>query len=170
MKKNAFLLLLTLFFCIIPTYAKSTFVRVFDMQGHKIAKGNLVATTDTSILLRSNKILHEVHLKDIGTIKTKRAIGHSMAIGAAIGSLSGLTLGIATNNVLEDDFGFDVEESETGSIIAESTLAGIATGAAIGLIIDLVQRRKTIVINGDVKEWQQKRTILDLILDDRRNK
>ena len=164
MKKNYCLLLVLLFCCIIPIEAKSLFIRIFDQQGHKIAKGDLTATTDTSIILQGHKTQIEIPLRDIGTIKTKRSVGHPIATGAIIGALSGALLGFISGQADDEIYGSWGYESDPGKDAAVTAVAGIAIGGAVGAIIAVTQRRNTLVINGDANTWQQQRKFLDVML------
>lgn len=167
MKKSYCLLLVLLFCCTGSIEAKKLFIRIFDQQGHKIAKGHFTATTDTSLILQGNKTQLEILLRDIGTIKTRRTFSHHIAAGAIIGGLSGAFLGLVSGQANEEAYGFVGYESDPGNDAITGTLSGIAVGGAVGLIIAATQKRKTLVINGDANTWQQHRKILDNMLSNR---
>ena len=164
MKKNYCLLMLMLVCYISPLAAKDLFIRIFDQQGRKIAKGVLTATTDSSIILLNSKKTHEIPLKDIGVIKTKRSFGHPIVMGAITGSLAGGLLGLiasGTDDSSDDSILFEPSDEEYA---LGGVFAGAVIGGGIGTIIAAIRKRKSIVINGDAKEWQQQRKVLDLIV------
>lgn len=164
MKKNYCLLLLMLFSCVGSLEAKKLFIRVFDLQGHRTTKGAVIATTDTSVILLHGNERLEIPVKDIGIIKTKRAFVHPILTGAIIGSLSGALLGLIAHEDHDEASGYFIYETSVGEDIAAGALSGVVIGGVVGTIISATQRRRSIVINGDVKEWQQQKKFFDVIL------
>ena len=66
------------------------FVRVFDLHGKKVAKGEIQSLSDSTLQIIHKKKSREFSLKEVGTIKTKRSAGNSILgtfIGAAFGAV-----------------------------------------------------------------------------------
>lgn len=163
MKKNYYLLFM-LFFYISPLGAKNIFIRVFDQHGHSIAKGALTGTTDTSVLLRHGRTQLEIAIREIGTIKTKRSFGHPILVGAIAGAVSGGIIGLVANESLNADNGYFDVETSAGEDAVAGAIGGAIVGGVIGTIIAATSKRTTILISGDVNDWQQKRKILEIML------
>src|ERR1051325_5402347 len=76
MNKGTITLLALLLCCFtLQLQAKSTFIRVFGLNGKLLAKGDLVATTDTSVIVQRHKQQVEIAVTKIGLIKTGVPIG-----------------------------------------------------------------------------------------------
>jgi RNase P/RNase MRP subunit p29 len=73
-----------------------TFVRVYNNQGEKIAKGKILDITDNSLTLKKGSNSITIPLSEIATLKTKRSNGNNVLFGAVGGSLLGL--GIVASN------------------------------------------------------------------------
>src|SRR6185436_11850757 len=82
--KKTIVLLLLLFSFINLTAQKKTFLRIYDMAGKKIGKGYLVGTTDSTIILKSSDQIKIFSSSLIGTIKTKRSVGHTALVVGGI--------------------------------------------------------------------------------------
>ncbi|TWV93308.1 hypothetical protein [Chitinophaga pinensis] len=144
-EKNYYLLLLLmLFFYISPLGAKHLFIRIFDQHDHLIAKGELIATTDTSVQLRKGKASIEIPVRDIGTIKTKRSFGHPILIGGIIGTLSGAITGAAGHESLNSGSDYFDLETSLGEDMAAVALAGAVVGGLIGTIVAATQKRSVL--------------------------
>src|SRR4051794_38573080 len=127
---------------------KMGFVRVYDLNGHKINKGEVLAITDTSLLLQREAKIATIPLASIGTIKTKRSAGNNILVGSVIGTVVGVALGVASAN--PDEFlGFTAGEGAAMGVII-----GAPVGAAIGGITVLFKNSKTYLINGDATRWK----------------
>ncbi|MGB5646404.1 hypothetical protein [Muriicola sp.] len=70
------------------------FVRVYNGQGVKISKGKLLAINEEGLVLQRGKKTDTIATADIACIKTKRALGHAIAIGALFGSAAGVATGV----------------------------------------------------------------------------
>jgi hypothetical protein len=124
-----------------------TFVRVFDLKGKKICKGNMVSFSEASLKLHKGKKELNIPFSTIGKIKTKRSEGHNFLIGtAASATILGIAVAEDTNS---DNAFFSVE----GDILVSSIIGGIA-GAAIGGITCLFKNSEAYEINGDLENWK----------------
>lgn len=120
------------------------FVRVFDRNGTKIAKGTVIAVSDSKLQLKMGGLITDVPVSEIGTIKTKRSVGNNLAIGSAVGASVLGIIGIATGDDGEGWFSYTP---------AEGALAGIMLGAplgtAVGGLTALAKNSRLFVISGD---------------------
>jgi hypothetical protein len=119
----------------------NSFIRVFDLNGKKIAKGKIVSTDASSLTLRQRNSEKVVGYEDIGSIKLKRSTGRDVIIGAGLGATAGLIFG------LDDD---------EGSLTPDAALVpGLAVmGTLLGGIYGLAKQKKRIKIDGDLKRWE----------------
>src|SRR5688572_19947627 len=143
--------LLSIVFLIVLGYTacaqKTFFVRVYNLEGAKIAKGNVFAVTDTSIQLEANTPV-EIPMQSIGFIKTKRSGGNNVLVGGLIGATAGAVSGVIAAD--PDDF---LAFTETEGAIG-GTLVGFTVGAAIGGLTILAKNQQTYLINGDLLKWK----------------
>lgn len=95
------------------------FVRVYNLDGKKIGKGNINFINDTIIKIRKGGRIESIKIKDIGIIKTKHSAGHNVLIGAAVGGGTLGVLGAATAD--PDDW-----------VLGYSAPEGFAVGLVIG--------------------------------------
>ena len=162
MNKGTITLLALLLCCFtLQLQAKSTFIRVFGLNGKLLAKGDLVATTDTSVIVQRHKQQVEIAVTKIGLIKTGVPIGRPIAVGAGVGALVGLIAGvIAFGDSSSDEFvQFDESIGAAGGFAT-----GLAGGAVIGTLITVTKKRQRVKVNGDMNAWQQKRQLLNAII------
>jgi hypothetical protein len=150
--KSGYMKLLIFLFFILLAYdapaQKSNFVRVYDLKGHKTNKGEILTTTDTSLILQSGAKTVTIPLARIGTIKTKRSAGNNILVGSIIGTVVWATLGVASSD--PDQFlGFSAGEGA-----ALGAIVGAPMGAAIGGITILFKHSKTYSINADATKWK----------------
>lgn len=121
----------------------NVFIRVYDQDGRKIAKGKIQSISASSIQFISKNDLHEIPLNRIGSIRTKHSAGNNIGIGAVVGAATMGSIGASTAD--PDDFlGYSAGEGAAGGAL----LGGIG-GAAIGGITILFKRSRTYSINGD---------------------
>jgi len=161
MNKRAITLLVLLLCCFTQQLqAKSTFVRVFNLSGDLIAKGDLVATTDTSVIIQRHKQQVEIAVTKIGFIKTGAPVARPIAVGAGVGALTGLLIGVISTG----DSGSGELQFDESFGAATGFAVGLAGGAVIGTLITVTKKRKRIDVNGDVNAWQQKRQLLNAII------
>ena len=125
------------------------FIRVYNLQGQKIAKGKIMNASDSILQLTSKGKIVNVSFDKIGVIKTKRSIGNNILIGASIGASSLAILGASVG--------------ETGSYIS----GGAGSNAAIGLIgggffgsiiggtTAVFKKSDTFIINGNKLKFKE---------------
>lgn len=160
MNKRAILLMFVLsVFFISDLQAKGTFIRIFNKEGRKIARGNLISTTDTSVIIQQHKKQVEILITSVGFIKTQRTFGHAIALGATIGALAGALIGLAAGGDSGNAQFTEFDSEGTG--LASGVIVGATGGIVLGAAISSLQKRKMIVINGSVDEWQQKKQLLN---------
>ena len=76
---------------------KAIFVRVFNLNGKKINTGRVLATTDTSLQLKTeSRDTVNLSINSIGTIKTKRSAGHNVLMGSVAAAGAFAIFGAAT--------------------------------------------------------------------------
>ncbi len=126
---------------------ESKFLRVFDLEGKKIAKGKVHSISDTVLTLKLRQIFREVEVKNIGTIKTKRSVGNSVGIGA----IGGASLGILIGAVASDEYDFLSSTAQTAGLGIFGTILGAVGGGVTGLS----KKSITYPINGDILKWQE---------------
>lgn len=144
-------LLISLFF-ILSAYGISAqgpgFVRVYNLKGQKINKGQVAVVTDTSLQLQKEDTLVTIPVTYIGSIKTKRSAGNNLLTGAIIGASAMAIIGAVTADPNEW-VGWTAGEGAAGGAII-----GLPLGAAIGGISILFKNSKTYLINGDTTKWK----------------
>ncbi|WP_216066243.1 hypothetical protein [Pseudotamlana agarivorans] len=117
-------------------------MRVYNLNGKKVAKGKLLLTTETMLTLSKNNETINISIDSIGSIKTKRTVGNNILIGSSIGA--------ATTIILSTSMGESFIEGYAGI----GTLVSTGTGAGIGLITSIFKNSKTFQINGDLVQWE----------------
>jgi RNase P/RNase MRP subunit p29 len=110
------------------------FVRVYNNQGKKIAKGKILKITDSTLVLKKGSKSITVPSSEISYIKTKKTKGHSVLMGA----LPGVAL-----LIISDD-GY----AAAGSIF----LTFVGTSA--GFIASLFKKSTTYSFTGDIAKWK----------------
>jgi len=151
--KNLFFIALILSFNISAqelTEKANTFVRVYDLQGKKISKGNILSISDTSLELKYAKGSKKITSNIIGLIKTKHSGGNNVLIGAATCGTIFAGMGAATADPDDWMFGYTASEGAIGGAVA-----GGVIGGAIGGITILFKNSKSYIINGDELKWKE---------------
>ncbi len=130
----------------------NVFVRVYDLQGKKISKGNILSISDTLLQLKGKREPIKIAARSIGFIKTKHSGGNNILIGGVSGGAFMAILGIATAD--PDEF--------LGYTAAEGAALGVFLGAPIGVAIGgitaLLKNSRSYEINGDalkLKEFKE---------------
>lgn len=140
------------------TEKANVFVRVYDLQGKKISKGNILSISDTLLQLKGKREPMKITARSIGLIKTKHSGGNNVLIGAVSGATFLAILGAASADPDAMFLGYS-----TGEGAAMGVLLGAPTGAAIGGITTLFKNSKSYKINGDELKWKEfKETIIGL--------
>ena len=168
MKKIYFLLF---FFsvCCTMTYAqKRTFLRVYNIDGHKLAKGYLYNITDSSVLIFKDTIVKEIIAKNIGYIKTRRSLGHNILIGALSGGIPGGIIGVASGepNTNDATFGGILHDAVTftpGEAAVLGIIVGGVLGSVTGALIHGFTKHTVFTVNGSPEEWIKQRNALNLL-------
>ena len=127
----------------------NAFIRVYNIEGKKIAKGKLLLVTEKSITLIKRNKRREIFLKDIGKIRTKRSFGNNVLKGAAIG---GGTLAVIGAASAPNDSSFLSFTPLEGAAIG--TVVGGFFGAGIGTVTGLFKNSKVYPINGDLTKLE----------------
>ncbi len=154
---------------------KKFFVRIYSANQSKIGKGQLVGTTDSSVLLLKEEKTYEIKYTDIGFIKSKRSIGHSVLTSAVIGAALTTGIGLATNGSSTPrntggisssgtfNWSFNIHFNASDIIVAGVIIGGI-TGAGIGAILGTLKRSEMFIVNGHPDDWRKVRSELDRML------
>lgn len=127
----------------------NVFIRVYDLDGRKIAKGKIYSIPGSSIELTRKNEVQEIPLNRIGSIRTKHSAGNNVLIGAAIG---GSVMAVAGAASADPDAW--ILAYSTGEGAAAGAILGGAAGAAIGGITVLFKRSKKYEINGDKEKLE----------------
>lgn len=126
-----------------------TFIRVYDLNGKKIAKGKPTQIThNTLYLVRGNKGTG-VNYKNIGTIKTKRSRGHGILVSTLIGVSSGAVVG-----AIVTEPGKLLSPGSKGEGALAAAIIGAPVGATIGSIGSVFKKEETFIINGELEGWK----------------
>lgn len=100
------LLTATLFLCVqlfaqaLPKNSK-TFVRVYNNEGQKIAKGRIIEVSENALILKKGSKSVTIPSNEIAYLKTKRTNGHNILVGGLAGvgySLYGVTKSTANED------------------------------------------------------------------------
>ncbi len=132
---------------------KKTFMRLYDLSGHKFTKGYFGGTTDTSILLiKNDSAVTAVPVSQIGIIKTRRTVSHTIILTTIPFSLFiGLLAGGFVNALNTPPF----HVTDAGKAKAGGYIIGAITGASIGAIARLSKNSPVFRINGKKEIWLQ---------------
>ncbi|MDH7460688.1 hypothetical protein QEG73_05340 [Chitinophagaceae bacterium 26-R-25] len=156
-------ILVLLFCCCCSTYAqKRLFVRVYDLSGKKIDKGRVLAVSDSTVLLETVSKTDTISARNIGSIRTRRAAGHNIAIGMTTGGVLGAIFGaIAAQPVYNPQSSPNEPPQMQVNVVtpAESAVIGLVTGLAagalVGTLVTASNRSVKTVINGDPAKWKE---------------
>ncbi|APG59893.1 hypothetical protein [Christiangramia salexigens] len=124
------------------------FLRVYDQQGKKIAKGRILTLNANSLELQRKKMNQHIPVSGIGYIKTRHAPGNNVLIGATAGATTLAIAGVASAD--PDAFIFGYNEGEGA---AAGAIVGSIVGAAFGGLTALFKRSKTYQITGKDSQW-----------------
>lgn len=150
--KNLFFAIAILF-CI-PIYAQqetlknALFVRVYNLEGDKMNKGEVLAVNDTTLVLQRKNGAVNIDIRTIGLIKTKRSEGNNVLLGSLIGFTLGAIIGVASADP-DAWFGYSASEGATGI-----GLVGAVLGTGIGAVTIPFKNSKSYIINGDISKWK----------------
>jgi hypothetical protein len=148
---------------------KKIFIRVYDLSGHKSAKGFLAGTTDTSVLILKDSVPVSIPVSNIGHIKTKRSIGHTILLSSIIGGVTFGIIGAASGEKdvndgtlggsLHDAVNFSPGEGFEAGLLLGSIITG-----GVGAIIHAAGRHHTFTINGNLENFKHERQAIDNLL------
>jgi len=151
MQKNLIKIALLIIFILLAFNAQSqssVFVRVYDMNGNKIARGNIVEVTDSSLQLEKSTTI--IFVKNIGYLKTKHSFGHNILVSSAIsGGIFALVLAAGSS----DKNGFLSYTLSEGLFVG--FVAGAIYGPIIGGITAIFKNVTTFPINGSDTNWKE---------------
>jgi hypothetical protein len=132
---------------------KKIFVRLYNSNNEQIGKGDLLYGSDSSIEVKRNSRLNTFPVQQVAYIKTRRSVGHSILIGAAVGTATGIILIAASA-------GANTQNSEGTAASFGEALGGVAApfvGVAAGSIAAAFRKRETIIVNGSAEQWKDAR-------------
>ncbi|MBC7650415.1 MAG: hypothetical protein H7101_01555 [Deinococcales bacterium] len=154
---KVFFFIITLFISNIVFSQNRGFIRVYDNNKHKIAKGYLQKITDSSILLAqgNKRLLGEIHYSKIGNIKLRRSTGHAIAMVALANAAVYGILGAATaQNSSDANLFFSKYNTFEG--LGMFGILGAVQGAIVGTVVGGTKSiivKKITPINGDYTNW-----------------
>lgn len=158
MKKVFLVILVALGSSCVGAQQKSVFIRAFDREGELITWGSLKEVTDSSVILQKGKQLTEVPVQRIGILKLRRSYGHTIFVSAAIQSVIFATLfGIEGAG---PDGGF-LTPPTVGSGIMGGLVFGTVTGAYMGAVIGIFQKRPVLRVDNHTGKWKQVKDFLN---------
>ncbi|RYG27345.1 MAG: hypothetical protein EOO01_41505 [Chitinophagaceae bacterium] len=154
--------LFTVLFCVSVSYVlfaqKATLVRVYDLNGKKIAVGKILTTTDTSVQLRvMTGDTIDLPIPGVGKLKTRRSAGHNILVTSLAGAVALAILGAATAQ--PDAMLFDYSAGEGA---AAGAILGLPLGAAFGGLSMLFKKVEVYPIKGNLQYWKTVRHSLSL--------
>ena len=156
MKKSILTTLFLAIVCLTIQAQKNPFIRIYNLNGKKIMKGNLFNLTDSSLTLLSEGKNYEIPYQNIGTIKEGRSIGNSIGASSLVG---GVLLGFVGATAFKDPITpFISTPTETALM---GSITGAAGGALLGTGIYFLKNRKTFIINANKEFWLKAKVELE---------
>lgn len=128
---------------------KDTFVRVFDGNRNKIAKGNIATISENTLRHRTRKDFIEIPMDQINHIKTK----HSPATNVLVGALGGVVIVILTGVATADEDGGSLPIPEPLNALMGGLTGGSAE-AGIGSLTLLFRKGNVYHIQGRESAWE----------------
>jgi hypothetical protein len=126
----------------------NVYLRIYNLEGKKISTGSLIFINDSLLELKSGNKQEKISLREIGFIKTKRAAGNNVLIGAATGAALGAVLMASSSD--PNDWVFSYTPAEGGLI---GGLSGAFVGGGVGGITSLFKKSETFIINASEVNW-----------------
>lgn len=136
------LVIISLFlFVKISAQESNVFIRTYNNQGKKIARGKVLKITDSTLILKKRGKSLIISSKDISYLKIKRSHGHA----ALIGAIPGIALMLISS----------VGKNDTGKGFAIiGTFAITTIGAAFGYLKSkLFKKSEKYLFEGDSIKW-----------------
>ncbi|MFC0605094.1 hypothetical protein [Winogradskyella pulchriflava] len=131
----------------------NTFLRVYNLEGKKIAKGKLLSADEFNLKLKRHKKIITISLDSIGKIKTRRSFGNNILIGSSIGA--GAVILISSGS----------SEAPYEGYTGIGTLFFSGVGAGLGAISAIGKNARTFQINADKAQWEAFRSLLTNMSD-----
>lgn len=119
------------------------FVRVYNNEGQKIAKGKMLNITDNALVLKKGSKSITIPLNKIMYIKTKRTNNHNVLIGGLAG------VGYGLFGLTQSSGG---EFSTVGFVLLTPVFAAIGSG--IGYLTTFFKKSVHYSIQSDPIKWQ----------------
>ena len=133
-----------------------TFMRIYDLAGNKFLKGYFAGITDSSLFIYKNNRTIEITAANIGYIKTKRSVIHSVLTGTLVGIVPISVLGVSSakpyryHNDIQDTTVEDTFRYTPAQALAAKNITNIPTGTSPAAFT----RRSTFVIHGNRNNWR----------------
>jgi hypothetical protein len=134
---------------------KKLFVRVYNLHGKKINTGRVLSVTDSTVELDEVSHTGTIFVKDIGSIRTKHSMGHSILMGSLVGTATGAIIAAATTHPAKSDPNTYQIEIITPEEQAEAVIfLGFLGGTAVGAIAGAAKNSEHFLIHGDPTKWK----------------
>jgi hypothetical protein len=125
----------------------TVFIRVYNLEGDKINKGNVLAVKDTILQLEGKNGMVDIDVRTIGLIKTKRSEGNNVLIGSLVGLTTLAILGATQGG--SDEWFSSTDLAVGGGVV------GAVIGAGTGAMTLPFKNSKSYIINGDTSKWKK---------------
>ena len=156
-----------LFFClnlniVASQNTKTPFIRIYNVKGEKIAKGQLHYTTDSSmyVALGSKDTLSEIKYSSIGLVKKGRSKGNTMIYSTAIPAATfGILALVSHKEMVEEYYLFGPSKlvpnpNSAGQEAAQAAIGGAILGGLTGAIVSGLKQTKEVKIEKINNSWQ----------------
>lgn len=164
MKKIIIVSLAFVCFLTASAEAQSKFIRIYSSAGTKIAKGQLVAISDSGLTIYSKDKYEDIPYQNISYIKTRHEIGNGALVGALSVGVPVAILG-AADGASSKKGTYDINFFTGGELALFGFIAGGITGSLAGMGISALQTRKTFFINGNQEGWVKAKAQLQLLMN-----
>lgn len=138
---------------------ENQFVRIYNKQGVKIQKGNIINISDSTISVKRSNGTYTVNYSEIGWIKTKRSFGHR------IGAITGVTticFAFSGASIFND--GSFLSPGESALLLGA---VGLIYGSVAGVITELFTKIEKFSIQGDLNAWKRFKEKFQVIEDEK---
>ena len=131
---------------------KPTFLRLYDVHGKKIDRGELFETTDTSLVLTRKNIFTETPVTKVNVIKSKRTTGHRILITTLKITGAAIFLVAAVYSLSQPRYGYrPIDNNKPKSKTSRQ-------------IMKIPKAEKKYEINQDAEKWKKQRALLNGVL------
>lgn len=138
---------------------KRVFVRVYDTKGVNMGRGFLQSMTDSSLTLSmKKKRIVTIAVDDIGYLRLRRSMGHTIATSMTIFGLTGAAVGAISESKETDSF-LDFTPLEGAQI---GFFLGAGVGLLTGLTVGAIRKNPKFMINEKRENWLPVKRELDL--------